>query len=233
MRVFAFVALFLSAALASGQCPPGGTCQAPIRPDHVVQNLTGRQCAWVSLAALANRAGEPTLAATATAHPAAIMGVGEIADCCQAVGVKCEVNAGALTDFLTKHVTNGHRPCAIGVYGGSHVVLVTHFEAGKCVGTVGNLPGRGAPKLWAWDEFLTVLRPDGLAYCLPGDDGSKADKAAVIGTAVAPAGIPPPAFQPSIPPVVYPQSVYTQPVIPYVVHPPARAMPADCPPGQP
>lgn len=133
-------------------------------------NWSGFACAWVSLAALANRAGETSLSATAMTYPGPLRDPDHILVACRAAGVACEMSRDArgLSDFLTKHVTNGRRPCAIGVYGGRHVVLVTHYEAGVRVGTVGNAPGGGEPRMWSWADYLGVLQPDGLAYTLPG-----------------------------------------------------------------
>jgi hypothetical protein len=98
------------------------------------------------------------------------------------------------------------------VYGGSHVVLCTHFEYGVRVGTVGNNPGGGEPRMWTWDEFVNTLRPDGMAFCLPGDDGKK-----------KPAAVAPPVIPPTAPPAYR--------VAPVNVLPQARPIPADCPPG--
>jgi hypothetical protein len=232
MRLSVF--LFLFAAAASGQCPPGGTCQAPVDRKAVPDNTSGRQCAWVSLSALANRAGQPALAAAALAHPGPLRSVSEVEGCCAAAGVKCEANGGSLSDFLTKHVTDGHRPVAIGVHSGRHVVLCTHFEAGKCVGTVGNNPGGGEPRLWDWNEFNSVLRPDGLAFCLPGDGGAKTDKAAPCKKCADKAGgcdCVGGCGCEAKPAIVAPPDPRTYYVAPVVVHPPAVQMPAYCPPG--
>lgn len=162
--------LLLVAVPTFAQDPPGGKCQAPVRPEHVVSNWSGVACAWVSLAALANRTGDTALAATASRQPGPLRDPNSIPATCKAHGVACEMirDAGKLPEFLTRHVTNGKRPCAIGVYSGRHVVLVTHYEHGVRVGTVGNQPGGGEPRMWLWADYLATLQPDGLAYCLTG-----------------------------------------------------------------
>lgn len=170
------LALLLAAPLAA---QPPAEWHAPV-PRSAVGDNDGVRCAWLSLAALADRAGHPALAADARKKPGPLYDPNEVARFCRAAKVDIDLirDRAGLDAFLTRHVTEGRRPCAVGVYDATHVVLVTHFEAGKRVGTVGNGVNNGEPKMWTWDEWRTVLRPDGLAYALPDDGRSKAERPA-------------------------------------------------------
>lgn len=175
------LALFMASAGGFAAEP---ACQAPIPAECRCVNETGVQCAFASLRTLALRAGQGRLAALCQRCPGPLHNLSEIQSVCQQAGCECECippgDHQRLFAFLDRHVTKGHRPCAIGVQNGAHVLIVCHFERGGRVVCLGNNPVNGGIREFTWNDFLSHLQPDGMAYALPCDGGKaapvKADK---------------------------------------------------------
>lgn len=160
-------------------------CQAPVPAEFRCRNMTGVQCAWASLRTMALRARMTRLADLCARKSGPLWSPSEIEAACRECGVAIErVGPGdheRLFGFLERHVSNGKRPCWIGVQHGRHAVLCVHFERGKRVKLLGN---SSTPWVFefSWDQFL-AYGPDGLAFALPADGTTttpaKADDAAL------------------------------------------------------
>lgn len=143
--------------------------QVPIVKSMRVFNKTGQQCVWATLEALGNYHNiKGTKGLTDQYKRPA--GAGDVYNALNKRNVKFKQTIKHDSSFLKEWVTDKKMGVGIGVNGGRHMILLCHYEEGKCVKVIDNGDPQMRVQTWSWSKFTGRSGWDGWAVVVLPDD---------------------------------------------------------------